>query len=185
MSSKLSLSTTLPLVNSKHRIPQLGFGVYQSPQDVCIKSCLTALKAGYRHIDSAQDYANEEQVGQAIKQSGIPRSEVYVTSKIISAGADVEETYQKILKSVEKVDPSENGYIDLFLIHSSNPGPGKRKNMWLALEKAKDAGKVRDIGVSNYGKQHIEEMKSFAKTWPPVVNQIEVRVDPDHDLAYT
>jgi len=174
MSSKLSLSSTLALSKSQFNIPQLGFGVYQSPSETCIKSCLTALKAGYRHIDTAQYYENEEQVGAAIKQSGIPRSEIYVTSKILSAGKDVERSYSKILQSVEKVDPGPNGYIDLFLIHSPNSGPEKRKIMWLALEKAKEEGRVRDIGVSNYGKQHIEEMKEFAKSWPPVVNQIEL-----------
>lgn len=171
MPSNLSLSTTLPLKNSKYSIPQLGFGVYQSPPEVCERSCLTALDVGYRHIDSAQYYANESQVGDAIKKSGIPRSEVYVTSKILSAGKDVDESYEKVVDSVDKVG---GGYIDLFLIHSPNAGPEKRKNMWLALERAKKEGKVRDIGVSNYGQEHIEEMKEFATTWPPVINQIEV-----------
>jgi predicted oxidoreductase len=72
------------------------------------------------------------------------------------------------------------GLCGFVLIHSPNSGPEARKNLWTALEKAKEAGKVRDIGVSNYGRQHIEEMKSFAKVWPPVVNQIEVRRAPHH-----
>jgi len=174
MSSKLSLSSTLALSKSQFKIPQLGFGVYQSPAKTCVKSCLTALQAGYRHIDTAQYYANEEQVGEAIKQSGIAREDIYVTSKILTAGHDVDESYQKVLKSVELIDSRPDGYVDLFLVHSPNAGLAKRKNMWLALEKAKEEGKVRDIGVSNYGKQHIEEMKGFAKIWPPVVNQIEL-----------
>lgn len=174
MSSKLSLTSTLPLSKSSFKIPQLGFGVYQSPPGTCIKSCLTALKAGYRHIDTAQYYDNEAAVGTAIQKSGIPRSDIYVTSKILSAGKDVERSYSKIIQSVEMIDPGPKGYVDLFLIHSPNSGPEKRKNMWEALERAREEGKVRDIGVSNYGKGHIEEMKDFAKVWPPVVNQVEV-----------
>lgn len=171
--SKLTLNSTLPLPNSSHKIPQLGFGVYQSPPETCVKSCLTALKAGYRHIDTAQYYANEEQVGQALKESGLKREEVYLTTKILSPGNDVESTYKSVLESVEKLS-GKDGYVDLFLIHSPNAGPEKRKLMWLALEKAKEAGKAREIGVSNYGIGHIEEIKKIGKVWPPAINQIEV-----------
>ena len=170
-STKLTPTTTLALQHSKHLIPQLGFGVYQSPPDVCKASCLAALKAGYRHIDTAQYYANESQVGSAIAASGIPRSDIYVTSKILSAGKDVEESYGKVVESVEKVG---GGYVDLFLIHSPNAGREARENMWGALERARREGKVRSIGVSNYGEEHIEEMKEYAEVWPPSVNQIEV-----------
>jgi diketogulonate reductase-like aldo/keto reductase len=172
--SKLSLSSTLPLPNSSHKIPQLGFGVYQSPPETCVKSCLAALKAGYRHIDTAQYYANEEQVGQALKESGLKREEVYLTTKILSPGEDVDSTYKSVLESVEKLS-GKDGYVDLFLIHSPNAGPEKRKLMWLALEKAKQEGKAREIGVSNYGIGHIEEIKKIGKVWPPAINQIEVR----------
>jgi diketogulonate reductase-like aldo/keto reductase len=173
--TKLNLSTTLPLLHTKnlHPIPQLGFGVYQSPPEVCKKSCLAALSSGYRHIDTAQYYANESQVGEALKESGIPRSSVFVTSKILSAGKDVDESYRKIVDSVEKIG---GGYVDLFLIHSPNAGKEARENMWRALEKARKEEKVKAIGVSNYGREHIEEMKEYAETWPPSVNQIEVRV---------
>jgi diketogulonate reductase-like aldo/keto reductase len=172
--SQLSLHSTLPLPNSPHKIPQLGFGVYQSPPETCVKSCLTALKAGYRHIDTAQYYANEEQVGKALKESGLKREEVYLTTKILSPGNDVDSTYKSVLESVEKLS-GKDGYVDLFLIHSPNAGPEKRKLMWLALEKAKEEGKAREIGVSNYGIGHIEEIKKIGKVWPPAVNQIEVR----------
>ncbi|KAK3196986.1 hypothetical protein GRF29_1536g225401 [Pseudopithomyces chartarum] len=96
MASTLTLQTTLPLPNSKHTIPQLGFGVYESPPSTCVSSCLTALRAGYRHIDTAQYYANEEAVGQAVRESNIPRSELYVTTKILSPGEDVDSTYKKL-----------------------------------------------------------------------------------------
>jgi diketogulonate reductase-like aldo/keto reductase len=176
--ANLSLISTLPLANSSHKIPQLGFGVYQSPPETCVKSCLTALKAGYRHIDTAQYYANEEQVGQALRESGLKREEVYLTTKILSPGNDVDSTYKSVLDSVEKL-AGKDGYVDLFLIHSPNAGPEKRKLMWLALEKAKAEGKAREIGVSNYGIGHIEEIKKIGKGWPPAINQIEVRQAPD------
>ncbi|KAF2876275.1 NADP-dependent oxidoreductase domain-containing protein [Massariosphaeria phaeospora] len=174
MSTKpLSITSTLALSKSPHRIPQLGFGVYQSPPSTCVNSCTKAFSAGYRHIDTAQYYANESSVGRAVREAKIQRSDIYITSKILSAGADVESTYKSIEESVEKLVGKE-GYVDLFLIHTPNGGKEARKLMWLGLEKAKEAGKVRDIGVSNYGIKHIEEIKSIGKLWPPVVNQIEL-----------
>ena len=84
----------------------------------------------------------------------------------------MDKSYQKIVDSVNKINL--DGYVDLFLIHSPSSGPNGRKEMWQALEKAHEEGKVRSIGVSNFGVGHIEEMKSYAKVWPPHVNQIEV-----------
>lgn len=155
-------------------MPRLGFGIYQSPRDVCVKSCLTALRAGYRHIDSAQFYRNEWEMGEAVRQAGIPRSEVFLTTKILSAGGSVEKSYQKCLESVKTIDPTENGYVDLFLIHSPNSGAKNRKEMWQALERLVEEKRARSIGVSNFGIGHIEEMKEYAKIWPPQTNQIEV-----------
>lgn len=175
--AKLGLNSTLSLPNSSHKIPQLGFGVYQSPKDTCVKSCLTALKAGYRHIDTAQYYENEEQVGHALRDSGLKREDVYLTTKVLFPGDDLDSTYKSIVESVEKL-AGKDGYVDLFLIHSPNGGPDKRKLMWLALEKAKKEGKVREIGVSNYGIGHIEEIKKIGTVWPPAINQIEVRPAP-------
>lgn len=178
MTSSLSIKDTLPLPNNSNRIPQLGFGVYRSPTSVCIQSCLTALKAGYRHIDTAQFYANESEVGQAVSQSGIPRKDVYLTTKILSAGGSVDASYKKCVDSVKKLDPSSDGYVDLFLIHSPNAGSKARKEMWLALERLYEEGKAKAIGVSNWGIGHINEAKDYAKVWPPHVNQIEVCSGP-------
>lgn len=172
MSVKYALTDVVPLPNSAVKIPRLGFGVYQSHADTCINSCLTALQVGYRHIDSAQYYANEAQVGEAVRRSKIPRSEVFVTTKILNAKGSPEKTYQSIVDSVNKF--GLDGYVDLFLIHSASGGPEARKEMWQALEKACENGKTRSIGVSNFGVTNIEEMKSYAKIWPPHVNQIEV-----------
>jgi len=174
--SKLSITTTIPLPNSKVEIPQLGFGVYLSPPDVCTKSCLTALKAGYRHIDTAQYYDNESEVGLAIQQSGVKREEIFVTTKILFAKGSVEESYRACLESVGKIDPGEGGrqgYVDLFLIHSPNAGKEARKEMWLALEKLLEKGRTRAIGVSNFGISQIEELRGYGKG-SVCVNQIEV-----------
>jgi diketogulonate reductase-like aldo/keto reductase len=164
--SKLSIKTALQVANSKHQIPQIGFGVYLSPPEKCVNSCRKALDAGYRHIDTAQYYDNESSVGQALRESKISREEVYVTTKILSAGKDADSTYAKVLESVEKL-VGKDGYIDLFLIHTPNGGAD--------AEKAKQEGKAREIGVSNYGIQHIEEIKSIGKMFPPAINQIEVQ----------
>ncbi|KUJ13044.1 putative aldo-keto reductase [Mollisia scopiformis] len=173
MATRLSIADVLPLPNSSVSIPQLGFGVYQSPSKVCVNSCLTALKAGYRHIDSAQYYANEKEVGEAVRNSGLKRSEVFLTTKILVPGGSVENSYKQCLDSIHKIG-GEDGYVDLFLIHSSKSGSKSRKEMWQALERLLEEGKVKSIGVSNWGIGHIEELKDFAKVYPPHVNQIEL-----------
>lgn len=173
--SDLTINSTLRLRDSPDQIPRLGYGVYLSAADVCKQSCLTALEAGYRHIDTAQFYANESQVGEALQASGLPRSEVFITTKILSAAGSVEKSYQKCVDSVRKIDPREDGYVDLFLIHSPNAGSRVRKELWQALERLYEEGKAKSIGVSNFGVGHIEELKSYAKVWPPHANQIEVR----------
>lgn len=171
--SKLALTDLLTLPNSSVQIPRLGFGIYQSPPNVCINSCLTALKAGYRHIDSAQFYRNESEMGEAARQSGIARTSLFLTTKVMSSGGSLDATYKKCLDSVKKVD-GEKGYVDLFLIHTPSGGPAARKEMWQALEKLESEGRAKSIGVSNFGVGHIEEMKPYARIWPPHVNQIEV-----------
>ena len=174
-SSDLTIDSALLLPNSSLKIPRLGFGIYKSPTNVCVASCLHALKSGYRHIDSAQFYANESEMGEAVRQSGIPREQVYLTTKILSAGGSPEKTYKKCADSVKRIDPRDDGYVDLFLIHSPSGGAGAIKEMWQALEQLKKEEKVKSIGVSNFGTGHIEEMKKYAKVWPPQVNQLEVR----------
>lgn len=161
----------ITLLNSV-KVPRLGFGVYLSPERKCIASCLTALKTGYRHIDTAQYYENEKEVGEALRQSGIPRSDVFITTKILSPKGSVEKSYQSALESVQRID-GEEGYVDLFLIHAA---VSKNKELWLALEKLYKAGKAKSIGVSNFGIGHIRQMKEYSTVWPPHVNQIEVGV---------
>lgn len=172
--AKRTITDTLRLASS-HAIPQLGFGVYKSPPELCIQSCLTALGAGYRHVDTAQYYANEAEVGEAVRRSGLDRRDVFLTTKILSPEASAEANYQKCLESVRKLDGDSGGYVDLFLIHSPNCGGAQNRMMlWQTLERLHQEGKAKSIGVSNFGIQHIEELKKSAKVWPPHVNQIEV-----------
>lgn len=122
----------------------------------------------------ARYYANEKEVGEAVKDSGVPREDVFITSKILNPEDSAEATYKSVIGSVTNVDGSD-GYLDLMLIHNAVPHTKDgRKMMWQAMEKAKNEGKLRDIGVSNFGIGHLEEMKSYAEVWPPVVNQIEL-----------
>lgn len=159
-------------------MPQLGFGTYLSPPDLTLKSCLTALKAGYRHIDTAQYYQNEAEVGEAIRQSGLAREDVFVTTKVLTPGDGPDATYASCLESVEKIGGS-GGYVDCFLIHSPNVGEAKRKAMWLALERLYREGRAKSIGTSNFGRGQIEGLKGVGEVWPPHVNQIEVSHYPD------
>ncbi|MCJ1380707.1 hypothetical protein MMC17_003815 [Xylographa soralifera] len=174
MPAKLALTDLLSLPKSPVKIPRLGFGVYLSPESVCVASCLHALQHGYRHIDTAQYYQNETQVGTAVRQSGLPRADVFLTTKILAPAGSAEKTYQRCVDSVQKIDPGEGGVVDLFLIHSPSGGRLKRKEMWGALERLLAEGKARSIGVSNFGVGHIEEMREYATVWPPHVNQIEL-----------
>jgi diketogulonate reductase-like aldo/keto reductase len=172
-STKLAITDTLPLPNSTVKIPRLGFGVYEPLGRDCVVAVLAALKAGYRHIDTAQDYGNEKEVGEAFRQSGLKRSEVFITTKIAYHKGSVEDTYQCVLDSARAID-GEDGLVDLFLVHTADIGLAGRREVWLALEKLLEAGRARSIGVSNDGIGHIEEMMPYAKIWPPMINQIEV-----------
>lgn len=173
--AKLSLQDTISVSSCPIKIPRLGFGVYESPVDIAVKSILTALEVGYRQIDTAQYYGNEADVGQAVQQTDIPRKDIFITTKILDPTDSVENDYQKCLESIKKLDPSPNGYVDLFLIHSAMYiKPEQRPQLWAALERLYKEGKAKAIGVSNFGIQHIEALKKTATVWPPHVNQIEV-----------
>ena len=118
-------------------------------------------------------YGNEAEVGEALKKCNIPRKDIFVTSKILSPGSEANETYQKCLDSIKKIS-GDDGYIDLMLIHNSSAGAEGIRKMWQAMEQLHQEGRLKTIGVSNFGVAHIHQMKSYAKSWPPAVNQIEV-----------
>lgn len=129
-----------------------------------------ATQAGYRHFDSAQAYGNEESLGQAWRASDIPRDELFLTTKINVSNFGNIRTPRSFEKSLEKL---QTDYVDLLLLHF--PVPIARKAAWLQLEKIKEAGKAKSIGVSNYTIRHLEEMKSYANEMP-TVNQVELHV---------
>jgi len=145
---QLTLQETIEVPHSGGTIwrPRIGFGVYQSPPDICKKSCLEALLCGYRAIDTAQCYGNEAQVGEAVRESGILRGEIFITTKLLMPQGSVEETLERCWQSVREIGL---GYVDLFLIHTPSSGLARRREMWLALERLMEEGGTRAIGVSN------------------------------------
>lgn len=153
-------------LNDGHEIPQLGFGVWKAGAGECYKAVRAALDAGYRHIDTARIYGNEEDVGRAIRESGLPRSEIYVTTKLWNTDQARAET--AFAGSLERLGLD---YIDLYLIHF--PVTKSRAAAWQALEQIHASGKARSIGVSNYMPKHLDELLATAKV-KPVVNQIEL-----------
>ncbi|KAI1840910.1 hypothetical protein JX266_012920 [Neoarthrinium moseri] len=147
-------------LNSGFEIPLLGFGVYQTPPDETEKACLEAFKAGYKHIDSAVMYRNESGAGSAMKKSGIPRSDIFYTSKIPqipNSGNDYEKTKSQVDLSLKTASVD---YIDLMLIHAPYGGSANRKGVWKALVEAVEEGKIPSIGVSNYGIHHLDELET-------------------------
>ncbi|KAI0728236.1 Aldo/keto reductase [Fomitopsis betulina] len=162
-----SLQSTVRL-SSGYDMPLLGFGVYQNY--TTHGSVLEALRSGYRHVDSAQAYRNEAHVGAAVKESGIPREEVFVTTKCINKTHGYESTLKGVDTSLERFG---FGYIDLFLIHDPMSGRERRLQTYKALQEARAEGKIRSVGVSNYGIKHLEEFKD-ARYEMPTVNQIEL-----------
>ncbi|KAG6043655.1 hypothetical protein E4U17_000885 [Claviceps sp. LM77 group G4] len=162
-------------LNDGNSIPQVALGVYKAPNGQETEDAVTAaLEAGYRHIDSAARYANEEACGRAIRgwlqKTGTPREEVFVCSKLWDADHGYEATFQALCSSLEKLGLD---YLDLYLIHSPAEDEQKRLESWRALETAQRLGKVKSIGVSNFGAAHIENLLENA-TVVPAVNQVEV-----------
>ncbi|KAH6914349.1 Aldo/keto reductase [Coprinopsis sp. MPI-PUGE-AT-0042] len=169
MTSALSISSTAKL-SSGYVIPLLGFGVYQNQRSTTKNSCLEAFKAGYRHVDSARMYRNEEQVGEAVRESGLNREDLFITTKIASSDHGYESTKRGVEESLKKFGFD---YVDLYLIHDPLSGKKRRLETYKALLEAKEAGKIRSVGVSNYGVHHLEEIKD-AGLEAPTVNQLEI-----------
>ncbi|KAI9745150.1 MAG: hypothetical protein M1818_001428 [Claussenomyces sp. TS43310] len=157
--ARLTIKSKLRL-RSGYEMPMLGFGVYQTPADACADVVLQALKAGYRHIDSAAAYRNEGPCGAAIRSSGIPRSEIFFTSKIPPRALSYENTKAQVDTSLQT---SGLDYIDLMLIHAPYGGREARKGAWKALVEAQTEGKIRSLGISNYGVHHLDEMEVYMK----------------------
>ncbi|WP_245831024.1 aldo/keto reductase [Sediminibacillus massiliensis] len=163
----MSLTTTTKLHNGVE-IPSVGLGVYKMAENEVYESVKTALELGYRHIDTASFYENEEGVGRAIKDSGIPREEIFVTTKVWNDEQGFVETLEAFHRSLTKLGLD---YVDLYLVHW--PVSDKYKDTWRALEKVYGDGKARAIGVSNFLPHHLDDLMRDSEIMP-MINQIEL-----------
>lgn len=154
-------------LNNGVKMPQLGYGVYQVSKEECERCVLDALDVGYRSIDTAQAYFNEEEVGSAIEKSGIDRKEIFLTSKVWIEHFGYEECKKSVLESMEKL---RTDYLDLMLLHQPF---GDTYGAWRALEDLYKEGKLRAIGISNHYADRMVEFANFT-TIKPMINQMEV-----------
>lgn len=148
------------------KMPQLGYGVYQVTKEGCERCVLDALKVGYRHIDTAQSYFNEEEVGNAIVKSEVPREEIFLTTKVWIEHYGYDETKASVMESMRKL---KTNYIDLMLLHQPFADV---YGAWRALEDLYAEGIIRAIGVSNFYPDRLIDLCSFARI-KPMVNQVE------------
>ena len=149
------------------QMPMLGYGVYQVTPQECERCVLDALAVGYRSLDTAQSYFNEEQVGSAIRKSGVPRQEIFLTTKVWVEHYGYEAARTSVLASMDKL---QTDYLDLVLLHQPF---GDYYGAYRALEDLYDAGKLRAIGVSNFYPDRLVDLASFARI-APMVNQVEI-----------
>ncbi|WWC99835.1 hypothetical protein V866_006743 [Kwoniella sp. B9012] len=177
MSSKLTIESTVTF-HTGREMPRLGFGSGGLKDEVGVEAVAYAMKTGYLMVDTAQMYGNEEEVGQGIAQSGIPREKLFICTKWQPPveGSDFRPTPEQVRdearKSVARLDKSrfEKEYLDLMIIHHPRPDPEGRVNHWKGLAMAQNEGWVKDIGVSNFNIKHLEALPEPL----PAVNQIEL-----------
>lgn len=163
-------------LNNGVKMPMLGYGVYQTPPEETERCVLDAIRTGYRSIDTAQAYGNEEGVGNALVKCGLPREEFFITTKVWISNAGYEKAKASIEESLKKLQTS---YIDLLLIHQPF---GDYYGTYHAMEEAYRAGKVRAIGVSNFYPDRFIDINHFAEI-KPAVNQIETHVFQQQKVA--
>lgn len=166
--------STVPNIdlNDGNRIPQLGFGVYQVKPEETVEAVSEALRVGYRHIDTAEMYGNEKEVGEAVKASGLDRGEVFITSKLSNAFHEPDDARRAFETTLSDLGTD---YVDLFLIHWPLPTlyDGDYVSTWRTLEEFKKDGRAKSVGVSNFQVDHLERLARETET-VPAVNQIEV-----------
>ncbi len=189
MSTKKSMTDAYKL-NNGVLIPPIGFGTWQVAEgDEAYRSVLEAIKVGYRHIDTAQGYGNEESVGRAVRDSGVNRKELFITSKLANPIRGYDETRRAFDESLKKLGTD---YMDLFLLHWPRPAAYRdnwahmNAESWRAMEEFVDEGRLRAIGISNFRRHHIDALLEKARI-APAVNQI--RLCPgdtqDETVAYS
>jgi len=168
MNSQLKIDSRITLSDG-NSMPFLGLGVWdaKSGKETC-DAVIHALKTGYRHIDTAEMYGNEKDVGSAVINSGIAREEIFITTKLWDSGLGYDHALNAFDESLRKLNLD---YVDLYLIHC--PEKGSRLEIWNALERIKTEGRCRSIGVSNFAPKHLKEILNDADVLP-VVNQIEL-----------
>jgi 2,5-diketo-D-gluconate reductase A len=157
-------------LNNGVQIPQLGFGVWQVPNDDAVAAVKTAIEVGYRSIDTAAIYGNEEGTGKAIDESGVPREELFVTTKLWNSAQGYDSTLRAFEESMRKLRLS---YLDLYLIHWPAAGQDRYVDTWRAFEKLYADERIRAIGVSNFQAPHLQRLFDETGT-VPTVNQIEL-----------
>jgi 2,5-diketo-D-gluconate reductase A len=184
-------ATSIPAValHDGRAIPQLGFGVFQVPPEDTQETVEQALASGYRHVDTAGAYRNEEGVGAAIAASGLSREEVFVTTKLWNSEQGYDSTLRAFEKSLQRLDMDR---VDLYLIHWPMPTEDHYVDTWRAFERIQEDGGARSIGVSNFRVADLERLKQEAE-YLPTVNQIELHPHlqqaelrawhADHDIA--
>lgn len=163
-------------LNNGIKMPKLGYGVYQTPPEETKRCVLDAIEVGYRSIDTAQAYGNEAGVGEALKECGLPREEFFITTKVWITNAGYEKAKASIEESLKAL---QTDYIDLLLIHQPF---GDYYGTYRAMEKAYKNGKVRAIGVSNFGPDRYLDMEHFSEI-KPAVNQVETHVFQQQKIA--
>jgi 2,5-diketo-D-gluconate reductase A len=164
--------SSVPLVtlNDGNTIPQLGFGVFKVDPDKTSRVVRDAFEVGYRHIDTAKIYGNEEGVGHAVKASGIDRDELFITTKLWNADQGYESGLEAFEKSLGRL---QLDYVDLYLIHWPAPANDNYVEAWKALEKIRESGRAKSIGVSNFTVEHLTRLLGETEV-VPAVNQIEL-----------
>ncbi len=164
-------------LNNGVRMPMLGYGVYQVSNEECERCVLDAISVGYRAIDTAQSYGNEEAVGSAVQKCGVPRDELFLTTKVWISNAGYEAAKDSIDRSLQKL---RTDYIDLLLIHQPF---GDYYGTYRAMEEAYKAGKLRAIGVSNFYPDRLIDLCQFVEV-TPAVNQVETHVFQQQKTAH-
>ena len=164
-------------LNNGVKMPQLGYGVYQVSNEECEHCVLDAISVGYRAIDTAQSYGNEEAVGNAVKKCGVPREELFLTTKVWISNAGYEKAKESIDASLKRL---QSDYIDLLLIHQPF---SDYYGTYRAMEEAYKAGKLRAIGVSNFYPDRLIDLCQFVDV-VPAVNQVETHVFQQQKVAH-